>query len=760
MAASALLSAPQQALDTAKALSQYTLDKWGMDDGLPSNSVMAQLKANNGYIWLATYDGLVRFDGLRFKTYNQRTHSQFPTNSLFDMLEDRKGNLWIASNGGGVLKMVGEEFTLIDNNQYLPNKSITSLAEDANGQIWVGTRSGLALIKDDAYVNFPELDRLKNMHIFTVYTDAQGSLWIGTVGEGLWQLKNGLLRHYNNLQGLMSPSVRSLFEDTKGRLWIGTEEGLYLMEHEHIRHIPIFKNTFRAFINDILIDANETMWLATNEGLLRHKQGKFETLHNNPNDKVNDLLNLYSDGQGSLWIGTYYDGYLRLRDGKFSNYSMAEGLPNEVVNVIWPEDNSVWVGTNGGIARIENGVRQIYSMGSSASANRIRDIYRDSKGILWIGTNHGLYCQKGESFVRTLQKGSGLASDKIRKVLEDKKGCLWIGTRNGLFVRRKEKPNEVKIVDELSGVFILSLFVDSKNNVWIGTNGRGVYRYNGRRYEQFTTQHGLSSDVLFDISEDEEGNIWVGSNDGLNVYRNNAWHNINEKQGLFVNTIFQILPDAQDNIWLTTNRGVFMVERQALLDVLDQKQKVVNTFKQFTTSSGMRSNEITSVSRSCRTSDGTLWFSTLNGVSAINPEKLTTNKVPPVVRIEAISGDKQEHSLNGVVHFAAGTRHYEIQYTGFNYYAPKSIRFYYILEGFDEGWQEAGNRRNAYYTNLPAGSYTFKVKASNNDKVWNEKEASIKVKLLPPYWETWWFKSGALLSAIGIFALWFISRMK
>ncbi len=748
-----VLAAPplqQQALDTTKALSQYTMDKWGIDDGLPSNSVMAQLKSKDGYIWLATYDGLARLDGIRFKTYNQRTHPQFPTNSLFDMLEDRSGNLWIATNGGGVLKKSGEEFKLIENNEYLPNKSITSLAEDAAGQVWVGTRGGLALIRDDVYVRSTEIDRLRNKHIFTVYTDAEGSLWIGTVGEGLWQLKNGLLRQYNNLQGLSNPSVRSLYMDSKGRLWIGTEEGLNIMEHGRIRSVPILNKGFTPFINHIIEDANGTIWLATNEGLLRYLHGKFEILYTDPKDGVNELLNLFSDGEGSLWVGTYYAGYLRLRDGKFNNYSKSEGLPHEVSNVILAEQDGVWIGTNGGVALIKNDVQRVYTLDRNTSANRIRDIYRDSKGILWVGTNDGLFQLKGDKFERTLQKGSGLASDKIRRIVEDKTGCLWIGTRNGLFVRRWDKPQEVKVIDELSGIFILSLYLDSKDNLWIATNGKGLYRYDGKNYQQFTTNDGLSSDVLFDIWEDQTGNIWVGSNDGLNVYRNKSWHNINEKQGLFVNTIFQVIPDALDNLWLTTNRGVFLVKRKDLLDVMDQKIPQVGSFRQFTTSSGMRSNEITAVSKSSLAPDGTLWFCTLNGVSAIHPSWLSANQTPPVVKLEKVTGDKLEHSFKDEVRFAAGTRQYEIQYTGFNYYTPKATQFSYMLEGFDDEWQQAGSRRVAYYTNLPAGSYTFRVKAANEDGIESEQEVSLSIVQEAYFWNTWWFRTLLFLIAVVI----------
>jgi ligand-binding sensor domain-containing protein/signal transduction histidine kinase len=730
-----------QALDTAKALSQFTIDKWQMEDGLPSNAVMAQLKAQNGYFWLATYDGLSRFDGHKFKNYTQRLYPQIPTNSLFDLHEDKKGNLWIATNGGGVMKMAGEVFSVIQENEFSPNQSVTSFAEDDQGQIWVGTRGGLGLIRDDTYVSFPELSRLHNLHIFSLYHDTKGSLWIGTVGDGLWELQNGLLRHYSNLEGLTNNSIRSLFEDQKGRLWIGTEEGINLMEYGRIREVQVFGRTFAAFINDIHQDAYGTLWFATNDGLLRYAKNKFEWLHTDPDGGGgNELLQLYSDGEGSLWIGTYYKGLLRLRDGKFNNYSREEGLPNEVVNVVWPEKDAVWVGTNGGLAYIRQGVEHVYVLDDNSAANRIREVIRDSRGVLWVGTNDGMFRQKGQNFERAFKKGSGLSSDKIRRIVEDKDGHLWIGTRNGLFVCKPDKHEEVRVVDELSGIFILSLFVDSKGNLWVGTNGKGLFCYNGTSFSQHSYEQGLSSNVLFDIWEDKEGNIWVGSNDGLHIYKDNNWYSINEKQGLFVNTIFQILNDKQDNLWLTTNRGVFMVKRSELLSITDNEHAQLRNYKQFTTADGMRSSEITSVSLSCFSSNGLFWFATLNGVSAIDPASISTNTNKPLVKIEKVAGDKIEHPLEKEVYFAAGTKQYEIQYTGFNYYAPKATSFYYMLSGFDEEWQEADNRRVAYYTNLPAGEYIFRVKATNEDGIWSEEEASFKIIQQAYFYENAWFK--------------------
>jgi ligand-binding sensor domain-containing protein/signal transduction histidine kinase len=732
---------PIQALDTAKSLSQFIQDNWQIEDGLLINSILSQVKSPNGYHWLATYDGLIRFDGWSFKVYSQRTHPQIPTNSILCIQGDKAGNLWIATSGGGVLKMAGEEISLLEQNQYAPNPSVTTLAEDANGHIWVGTRGGLGLIVNNTYAYFPEIDRLKNLHIYKVYFDSKGSLWIGTMGEGLWQLQNGMLRQYTTAHGLVNNSIRSLFEDNKGRLWIGTEVGISLMENDRIKAVSVFEENYHAFINDITQDAYGTLWFATDAGLLRHHNGRFDLYFTDPEGGANELLNLHADQQGSLWIGTYHKGLIRLRDGKFTNYSMAEGLPNEVVNVVWPEkEGGSWVGTNGGIAFVDNGVQRVYQLADNQAANRVRDIFRDSKGNLWVATYNGLFRFNGKSFVRAMYKGAGLSSDKVRRIAEDRQGRLWFGTRNGLFIQTSPGVERVSIIDELAGVFVLSIFPDSKGKIWVSTNGKGLYCFEENKLVQYTTQTGLVSDIIFDLWEDSEGNIWACSNAGISMLKGGQWYNLGEKDGLFANTFFQILPDKLGNIWITSNRGIFMINKVALQAMMEQKTDQLPPYKQFTVSDGMRSSVISSVSTSRTAADGSMWFTTLDGISIIHPARISTNLVAPHVVLEELQGDGITYPLAEEVVFEAGIRQYQFHYTGFNYSAPKATTFAYMLEGFDRDWQLAGNRRTAYYTNLPPGSYTFRVKAANEDGIWSEQDATFKLVQQAHFWDTSWFK--------------------
>ncbi|EMR04462.1 sensor histidine kinase [Cesiribacter andamanensis] len=743
-----------QALDTAKALSQFIQDSWRIEDGLLINSILDQVKTPDGYHWLATYDGLIRFDGWSFKVYSQRTHPQFPTNSIYNLLGDRAGNLWIATNGGGVLKKSGEDITLVETNQYMPNNSVTTLIEDENGAIWVGTRGGLGMILNNTYAFYPEFDRLKDLHVFKLYIDSKGALWIGTLGEGLWQLQNGLLRQYTTKNGLSNNSIRSLFEDAKGRLWIGTEEGISLMENDRIRSVSVFDGNYHAFINDIIQDAYGTLWFATDAGLLRHHNDRFDLYFTDPEGGANELLNLHADEQGSLWIGTYHKGLIRLRDGKFKNYSLEEGLPNEVANVVWPEkEGGAWVGTNGGIAFVHNEVQRVYQLADNQSANRIRDIYRDSKGILWAATYNGLFRFNGKGFVRAMYKGAGLSSDKVRRIMEDRQGRLWIGTRNGLFVQNTPGVERVSIVDELSGVFVLSIFVDSKGLVWVSTNGKGLYCFKDSQLIQYTTQNGLSSDIIFDLWEDKQGNLWACSNAGISMLKDGIWHNLGEKEGLFGNTFFQILADEQGYLWITSNRGIFMVSQQELQDMMLRKTDRVPAYKHFTVSDGMRSGVISSVSTSRIDAEGRMWFTTLDGISIIHPERISTNTTPPHVVLESVVVDNVAYAANAPVKFEAGMRQYAFSYTGFNYSAPKATTFAYKLEGFDRDWQLAGTRRTAYYTNLPAGSYTFKVRAANEDGIWSEEDATFTFEQKAHFWDTLWFK---LLMVAGSVLLGFI----
>ena len=749
----------RQAPDTSKALTQFMLDAWTTEDGLPNNSVMAQVKAADGYFWLITYDGLVRFDGLSAKVFNQRNTPSFATSSLLNVFEDSKNRLWIGTNGKGVLLFEEETFKIPAFNENLPNETITSFAEE-EGRLWIGSRGGLACLEQEQLVKLP--DPLPSLNIYCLLKTKE-ALWIGTLGKGLWRYNQSGLRQYTSSDGLPSNFIRSLALGKDGRLWIGTEKGIAVKEEKGIKEIAPHLKTF---VNGIEVDHYGTVWFGTDAGLLRYANQKFDLLKIEGEAGEDNVQAVLSDEEGSVWFGTYRSGFMRLRDGKFTNYTLLEGLPNEVIHRVYPDEAGIWIGTDNGLALLkENQYLKSFKPGEGEMVNRVRDIVRDKEGRLYIGTYAGLYTLE-EGVFRHVQLERGDQTEvRVRRLLADEKGGIWVGTNSGLYALKNGKVQPAPAFDVLQQSYIMSLCFDHRGRLWIGTNGNGIYFAENDQLQHFAPSGQLASEVVFDIVQDKGEGIWFMTNNGLSLLVNGELKTRSERDGLFANTFFQLQEDESGACWLSTNRGIFQLKGKTLKAFMEGEISLDEAeYKHFTKSDGLGSDQVTPASRGAVDAHGQLWFATLKGVSAIDPQQVPRNTRAPRTIIEKVKlGNGEEYAGKESLHFPAGTKYFEFAYTGLNYRAPAATRFQYQLENFEEIWHDAGTRRVAYYTNIPAGEYTFRVKAANEDGVWSSQPASISFVQEAYFYEHSWFKvlSVLLLVALaGIIFFWRIRMLK
>lgn len=748
-----------QALDTTKLLTQFMVDSWTTDQGLPNNAVLAQVKASDGYFWLATYDGLVRFDGMQSKVYKQANTPTLTTNSLFSIFEDSENTIWIGTNGQGVVQYKEEFFTVPSFNTELPNKTITAFTEDKQGRLWIGSRKGLVCIQNGMMIEVPE--PLGKLNIYCLYTDEEGILWIGTLGAGLWKYDGVNLRQYTRRQGLSSNSVRSVKKAKDGKLWIGTEEGICMMMQNII--MPMAPE-FSTFINGIDIDAFGTVWFGTDVGLVRYTRKNFDLLKIGDGHSTDAIQTVYCGEEGSLWVGTYHKGFIRLHDGKFRNYTLQEGLPNELIHAVYAEQDSVWFGTDKGLSLLTGKGKIVnYTVGKGSLENRVRTILRSKKGRMYLGTYAGLYVKAGNSFEKIEMEGEEGKSLRVRRLLEDKKGHLWVGSNSGLYRLEKGGRKVKAILPELKNSYVMALFTDKEDRLWIGTNGNGVFcltKENKLRHYQM--EEGLASGVVFDIVEDRGGSLWLMTNNGISHYEGaGRFSSADESNGLFANTLFQLLEDKAGNFWFATNRGVVQVSPSVLKKLLREGTPLtIADYKYYTKANGLRSTGITPSSRSAVDHKGRLWFATLYGISAIDPIHLPLNRRAPLNKIEKMVADKTEYAAKRQVVLPAGTRYLEFHYTGINYRSPASTRFRYQLENFEEVWHDAGTMRKAYYTNIPPGEYVFKVKAANEDGLWNEEAAALAFVQEAFFYEKAWFKGLLILLILLGGVLLYVLRMR
>ncbi len=779
--ASALFS-----LDPNKAITQYILDVWSIEKGLPQSTIYTITRSRVGYIWLGTEEGLVRFDGINFKVYDKRNVPQILNNFIKVLCEDQEGNLWIGARGGGLvcLKARDGKFSCITTRQGLASDMLWSIYEDHKGILWIGTDAGLNRKEhgeNTSFTTYTTQQGLTNDRIRAIGEDREGNLWIGTE-EGLncMNRENGSFTRYTTREGLSDNNVTSLYQDRKGNLWIGTGNG-GLNRLNWKNSAPSFAvYTTREGLSDnrittILEDRDGNLWIGTYGGGLNRlipQDGTFTACTTRQGLTNNIVWTLWEDPEGSLWIGTYGGGLNRLKNLKFTTYTPQEGLSHDMARVICEDRRGyVWIGTEGGgINRLDRaiGAFTVYSSKNGLSDNLVRAIYEDREGRLWIGTDGGglnqLDPESGTFTIYTVK--NGLTNDRIKALYGDRAGNLWVGTESGLNRLKLPLAKPGKFVsfttyttkDGLSNDMIRCIYEDRNGFMWIGTEGGGINRLDPAKgtFTSFSTSNGLSNDMIRDIYEDRDGYLWIGTKNGLNRLKDGAITRISTQQGLYDDVVFRILEDDRENFWMSCNKGIFFTSRKALNDVCDGKKKKVRSTA-YDEKDGMRSRECCGSSQPAgwKTRDGKLWFPTLKGVVVVAPDNIQVNRLSPPVVIEEIVVDRKKiippfdlSEKQGRLVLAPGADRLEIHYTGLSLLSPRKVRFKYKLEGFDKNWHEAGARRIAYYTRIAPGNYTFQVTACNNDGVWNNTPAVISFNQAPYFYQTFWFYMLSALASV------------
>ena len=727
-------------LDPGKALTQYNLDVWTTADELPQNSVTAIVQTRDGYLWLGTYGGLVRFDGVRFTVFDVASGA-LESNGVQALLEDRAGALWIGTNGGGLTRYQEGQFKTFRAADGLAHDIVRTLYEDRGGRLWIGTSNGLGLFAGGRFSKYTTKDGLANGGVRAIVEDHEGGLWIGTSGGGLDLLANGRFSHLTTKEGLANDFVYALLEDREGSLWIGTNGGGLVRRQGG--KLTTF-TTRDGLPGDIVWSLHEdplgSLWVGTyGGGIARLRSGRFEALTTG-NGLSNDFVRaLASDREGSLWIGTYSGGLCRLRDGKFTTYTTREGLSYDVVRTTLEDrEGTLWVGTTGGgLCRLREG--RFHCLGPKEGlAPDIRALHEAPDGALWVGTSgSGLFRLAGDR-VTPYARSDGLPHPNVTAIADDGTGGLWLGMYGGGLARFHGRFSTFDVSDGLASNFVLSVHVDRAGSVWSGTDGGGLSRYHEGAFTTFTTREGLASDIVFAIHEDTGGVLWIGTSGGLSRYQDGLITSFGAHQGLIDDVVFSLVEDGTGFFWLGGNRGISRVSRADLEEVArgTRKHLSVTTYGR---ADGMRSDECSGIAQpaSWRGKDGRLYFPTAKGLVVVNPAHMPRNTVPPPVQIEEVVVDGAPlHSAT----VEPGKERVELHYTALSFLAPRKVQFRYRLEGFDREWITAGSLRTAYYTRLPPGAYTFRVAASNNDGVWNDEGDRLAIVVKPFFWETRLFK--------------------
>jgi signal transduction histidine kinase/ligand-binding sensor domain-containing protein len=722
---------PAPALEPGRELTQYLHRIWQVQQGLPQSSIYCVTQTQDGYLWLGTQTGIVRFDGVRFARIADTGNAAVQT-----MVEDPSHHLWAGTAGAGVIELAdGVEVRRYQREDGLGSNTVNAMLCDRAGKLWVCTPVAVVTF-DRGSSRFETEQDLTAANCRAICQAPDGTIWLGGDGPRLIAWTNSGSERIQPLPSLPAQSiVMSLATTTDGTIWAGTTAGLLRMSDGR-RFTTADALADNTVISLDVSATDGTVWAGTKNGFSRIRGDDVESFQAADGLSQSTAFSVFEDHEGSLWIGTKH-GLNQFLDRRLVPYTTSEGLPsNNTGPVLQDRAGNVWVGTlDAGLTRFDGHRFSSITTQQGLPSNSIYALAEDRDGALWVGTDHGLTRLRNGAVDRTFTASDGLNGDAIDCLLCDNSGVLWVGTNSGVCVLRGGRLERVPL-DDPSAIVALGQYGDA---VIAATESRGTIILSNATASNPVTQAGVNADAFF---TDRDGLLWIGAtggNGGLRLLNGQKITNFTTSDGLFDDDIYGIVADDQDRLWMACSKGIFWVNRAELRKfATGEVQRVVSN--PFSPTEALRTIECKPGVQpcACRTADGHLWFSTIRGVIVVDSNHLDRKLGPaPAVIEEAIVNGKDENPAL-IAAMPPGIKNIQFRYTGLSYLSPTRINFRYQLEPFDKEWVDAGTRRDAFYTNLPPGTYTFRVAAANVDGSFSEP-ASVSFALAAHYYQQAWF---------------------
>ena len=768
------LAHPAYPIDPNRMLSQYMHDHWGTEQGFTGGAVTSFAQTTDGYLWIGTEKGLIRFDGLTFRLFQQASPTTLPIGAVQGLMADAQGNLWILLQSTKILRYHDGRFEF---GREEGEFGITSLSRRRDGTVLfsslaLGTltygagrfeilTSPAQLAPFEATATSASDNRstrlswstglvphgfaAPNSAVISMAETTDRKIWLGTRDKGLFYMSEGQVLAAG--KGVLDSKINCLLASESGELWIGTSKGVWHWNGAELTRTGVPSSLLHVEALAMIRDKDSNIWVGTTRGLLRFNVNGVSSLAREVPSSSEPVTAIFEDREGNVWIGGAR-GLERMRDSAFVTYSVP-GLQSQSMGALSvdPEDKTWFAPHEGGLRwrKGENG-------GAVAAAGLSQDIVysitSSGKNELWVGRQRGglthLHLLHGAFMAKTYTQSDGLAQDSVYAVYQDRDRTVWSGTLNaGVSELRNGHFTTYTTADGLASNTVSSIAEDAHGTIWFGTpNGLSGLTKNGWR--TYTARDGLSSQDVNCLLPDSTGTLWIGTAEGLAFLAEGHIQAPRRVPDSLREPIFGVAEDRSGELWVATANHVLQVKRTSLMtDALTETD-----VREYGLADGLPGTEgVKRYQSVVADSQGRVWFSSNRGLSLVNPERAAVNSPPALTHIEGVAGDGVSMDLGGPIRFPPGTRRTTFRYIGLSLSNSEHVRYRYRLDGFDRAWSEEVTNREATYSNLGAGTYRFRVVASNSDGLWNGSEAAAVFEVEPTLWQTWWFRLGCVVCA-------------
>lgn len=739
----------------------YAIRVWQTEDGLPQNLVTSAIQTRDGYLWFGTHSGLARFDGDRFQIHNSTNMPSLQDRRVARLFEDAQGTLWIGHEAGAITRYRDGRFEPFGRGPHIENERIIGLGSDQQGGLWAMRENG-AIDSLENGTRLPSLIAPALPAIMTWSYHATGGICVTENGKAA-RLLDGKLVPFELHPAPADGMVAGIAATADGGAWVLCDnrirkwkDGLWTEDRgAYAWATDTISNCLELRDGTLAVGTiHFGLYLIFSDGRL---PAHFDRSNGLPQDWVRFL---YEDREGTLWAGVGSAGLASIHPSAFSILDSPDQRQGCTVTSVAPgRDGGLWIGTDGaGLYHQLNGAWTLYDYSKGLENAYVQSVTESPDGHVWAGNFWwgGPYRLEKGRFIRP-KNVDPTWSPALALVPGTKPGEMLVGNRDGLLKLSEDSAtwlakSPMGTADDVSAVVI-----DRDGNIWCGFTRGGLARVHDGKTSFFNRRDGLASDGVQCLFPDEDGTLWIGTADnGLTRLKAGKFVNLGPAHGLADSSICYIMDDGRGYFWLSTRHGLQRIAKDELNRCADGAAPTLSSLV-YDRNDGLPIVEFTGGRQGagCQTPDGRLWFASSKGVVTVDPSRIRPNPTPPPVVIEAVLVDGKEMPLvEGRLPGQLRPDHQrlEFRYSGLSFVAPDKVLFKYRLEGIDRDWIDAGAKRTAFYSRLPAGTYHFRVIACNNDAVWNAKGSLLTFTVAPFFWQTWWFTGAVILAIAGAVA--------